>query len=244
MSSEPPPTPLALKRQPAGASTLLTALEAGWAAIRAHHPDLPPAQIVIGQGSGQRGSLLLGHLAPERWQPAAGQAGGEFVHELLIGGEGLARGAADVFTTQLHEAAHALALARRIQDTSRDGRYHNERYQTLAQELGLDVERDRDLGWSTTTLQPQTRARYQAAITALEHAITLHRRPDPAGRPGRNLTAALCACPRRIRVAPRTLAAGAITCEICRQPFTRPLTRATGAAQAVPPPAPRPQPEE
>jgi hypothetical protein len=41
--------------------------------------------------------------------------------------------------TLLHEAAHGLAHVRKIPDTSRQGRYHNRRYQVLAEELGLDV---------------------------------------------------------------------------------------------------------
>ena len=127
MSDAPRPV-LSLKRQePEGAGVLLAALEHAWRAIAEHHPDLPPAQIITGQGSGQRGGLLLGHLAPDRWEPADGRGG--LRHELLIAGEGLARGAVDVFTTELHEAAHALALAREIPDTSRDGRYHNKHYQ-------------------------------------------------------------------------------------------------------------------
>ena len=132
MSDAPRPV-LSLTRQDwGGAGILLAALEQGWRTIAEHHPDLPPAQIVTGQGSGQRGGLLLGHLAPDRWEPADGHGG--LRHELLIAGEGLARGAVDVFTTELHEAAHALALAREIADTSRDGRYHNKRYRDLAAE--------------------------------------------------------------------------------------------------------------
>ena len=102
--------------------------------------------------AGTGAGLLLGHIAPERWQPA--RHPGELVHELLIGGEGLARGAADVFTTLAHEAAHALAITRQIADTSRDGRYHNQRYKQLAHELGLHVQHDVQQGWSTTSLPP------------------------------------------------------------------------------------------
>ncbi len=212
---------LSLKRQePEGAGVLLAALERAWRAIAEHHPDLPFAQIITGQGSGQRGGLLLGHLAPDRWEPADGR--GALRHELLIAGEGLARGPVDVFTTALHEAAHALALAREIADTSRDGRYHNKRYQALAEELGLDVQRGTRTGWSETTLTAETRARYQPVIDELDRAITLHRLREPASAKRRNPPAAMCACPRRIRVAPRVLGAGEITCGICHQAFTTP----------------------
>lgn len=217
MTSEHAIAALTLKRQPASAAALVAALEDAWQQIRARHLDVPRVQIVIGHGSGRGGGLLLGQLAAERWQPAGHP--GALVHELLIGGEGLARGPVDVFTTLLHEAAHALAIARDVADTSRDGRYHNQRYRQLAHELGLHVQRDVQLGWSTTSLPPATRAHYQAAITAIADAITLHRLPEPPATVGRNLSVALCGCPRRIRVAAGVLRAGEITCGICRQPF-------------------------
>jgi hypothetical protein len=60
------------------------------------HPDLPPAALILGQGSGRRGGgLVLGHFAPERWQ-LAGAKESAYVHEVLIGGEGLQRGPDDV----------------------------------------------------------------------------------------------------------------------------------------------------
>lgn len=84
-------------------------------------------------GSGNGPSLKLGHFAAMRWhvpQPAAtdeaGQNGtaaeAQRWAEVFVGGEGLARGPADVLATLLHEAAHALAHARNIKDTSRQGR--------------------------------------------------------------------------------------------------------------------------
>ena len=60
----------------------------------------------------------------------------------MISGEGLARTPREVLGTLLHEAAHALAAARGITGTSRQGRYHNKKYARLADELGLDVAED------------------------------------------------------------------------------------------------------
>ena len=208
---------LTLKRQ----SRLVAALEAAWTEVMQRHPELPPVAIIVGQGSGHRGGgLILGHFAAERWQPAG--ADGVYVHELMIGGEGLRRGAPEVFATLLHEAAHALARVRGIQDTSRQGRYHNKRFKQLGEELGLVIERDPRIGCSLTTLPPATAERYAAAIETLDRAIALHRRNEPSaagdGRSG-NLLAAACQCPRRIRVAPRTLADGPIVCTVCAHAF-------------------------
>ena len=221
MSDAAAQTVLPLKRQ-AGTGALIAALEDAWRAIQRHHPDVPVAQVIVAQGHGHGRGLLLGHLAPERWQPAGEP--GALIHELLIAGEGLALGADDVFTTELHEAVHALAVARGIADTSRDGRYHNTAFKQLAEELGLVVTRDATLGWSATELSERTRARYAGAIAVIAGAITSNRLPEPATTNSRNLAAAVCGCeiPRRIRVAPRTLATGAITCGVCRRPFAVP----------------------
>jgi len=58
-----------------------------------------------------------------RWHDDARQ-----LPEVFVGGEGLARGPAEVLGTLLHEAAHALADVRGIKDTSRQGRWHNARF--------------------------------------------------------------------------------------------------------------------
>ncbi len=56
---------------------------------------------------------------------------------MFIAGEGLDRGARGVLGVALHEAAHAAAAVRRIQDTSRQGRYHNVRYARAGSSNGL-----------------------------------------------------------------------------------------------------------
>jgi curved DNA-binding protein CbpA len=89
------------------ASVLLAVLESCWRAIRYHHPELPPVVLIIASASG-------------RWH-----AEGIRHAEVMISGEGLRRTPAEVLATLLHEAAHALAHARDIRDTSRQGRYHN-----------------------------------------------------------------------------------------------------------------------
>lgn len=223
---------MTLKRQPeAGTAQLVAALERAWRAIAARHADLPAAALILGQGSGRRGGgLVLGHFAAERWQLAGAKDAG-YVHEVLIGGEGLQRGAHDVFATLLHEAGHAIAAVRKIDDTSRQGRYHNANYKAIAEELGLTIDRHPVIGWSLTALPPATASAYSPTIRELERAITLHRRSDaPAAGAagGTNLAPALCSCPRRIRVAPRTLAHGPIVCSICETPFLPAATDGEG----------------
>ena len=130
----------------AAASRLVAASEHTWTAIRRHHPEVPEVVIVVASGSDPRSRRLnLGHFAAARWQ-LTDQASDRA--EVLISGEGLQRGPVDVLGTLLHETAHGLAYARTISDTSRQGRYHNRRYATLAAELGLDVAHLDPIGWS------------------------------------------------------------------------------------------------
>jgi hypothetical protein len=198
------------------ASLLVGALEHAWQTIRSRHPDVPDAVVVVASGAeGKR--LNLGHFAPHRWQVAGADR-----HEVLIGGEGLQRGPLEVLGTLLHEAAHGLAQARGVQDTSRQGRYHNRRYATLAGELGLEVTSVQPIGWSATTVPEPTAAAYAAQLEELATALVLWRRQEHRIGPGarsRNLLAATCECGRRIRVAKTTLAEAPILCSVCIQPF-------------------------
>jgi hypothetical protein len=198
------------------ASLLVAALEHTWQTIRQHHPEVPEAVLVVASGAeGKR--LNLGHFAPHRWQ-----VHGADRHEVLVGGEGLQRGPVEVLGTLLHEAAHGLAQARGIQDTSRQGRYHNRRYATLAGELGLQVASIQPIGWSATTVPDTTAAAYASQLKDLATALVLWRRHEHhsgAGPRSRNLLAASCGCGRRILAAKTTLAEAPILCGVCAQPF-------------------------
>jgi hypothetical protein len=198
-------------------SLLVAALEHTWhTTIRTRHPQVPEAVLVVASGAeGKR--LSLGHFAPHRWQ-----VNGANRHEVLVGGEGLQRDPTEVLGTLLHEAAHGLAQARDLQDTSRQGRYHNRRYATLAHELGLEVTSIQPIGWSATTVPEHTADAYAGQLEDLAAALVLWRRQEHRIGPGtrsRNLLAATCGCGRRIRVAKTTLAEAPILCAACQQPF-------------------------
>ena len=119
-----------------------------------------------------------GHHAPDRWNFA-----GEQFTEIMISGEGLRRSRRDVLATLLHEAAHALAHACGIKDTSRQGRYHNKHFKNCAEEVGLTVEHDARTGWSACTITSTTELAYARQLQALTEAMTLWRHGETAGKP-------------------------------------------------------------
>ena len=167
---------------PQAGSQILKVLEDIWLEIRRRHPEIPAVVIIIASGTDGK-HTRLGYHAPGRWNVA-----GEQRAEIMISGEGLRRSAREVLGTLLHEAAHALAAERGIQDTSRQGRYHNTRFAQLAQELGIEVGKNPSLGWSLTTVPDSTARDYAAQIRALQDAMILWRqsrnphRHHPAGQ--------------------------------------------------------------
>ena len=198
-------------------SGIVRVLEDIWRAIRARHIELPAVVIIVASGT-ERKQPVWGHHAPGRWQ-----AGNEQRAEIMISGEGLRRQPRDVLGTLLHEAAHALAAARGIKDTSRQHRYHNTKYKMLAEELGITVTFDPTIGWSITTVPDATAGTYADQLTALQAAMTLWRTDEelaPTARRNSNLIAAICSCGRSIRAASSTLAEAPIVCTACGEPFT------------------------
>ena len=202
----------------AAASVVVAALERAWTAIRAYHPDVPRVVVILGAGSeSRRGLFKWGHFAAARWQVADTNR-----PEVLVSGEGLKRGARAVLATLLHEAAHGLANTRGVKDTSRQGRWHNRRFATLAGELDLRVTTDPKTGWSQTSLTDQLADRYADQLAGLEAAQQLWRHAELQLGPAttsRNLLACSCACGRKLRVSRTTLEQAPIICGACEEPF-------------------------
>ena len=200
------------------ASAVVAAMERAWTAIRDRHREVPEVIVILGAGSeARRGLFKLGHFAAARWQVADTRRA-----EVLVSGEGLRRGAVDVLGTLLHEAAHGLADAREVKDTSRQGRYHNRRYARLAAEVGLEVAHDAKTGWSQTTVPTQLAQVYAAELADLAAALILWRyaeRQLPTSTGSRNLLACRCSCGRKLRVAKATLEQAPILCGACAEPF-------------------------
>ena len=116
-------------------STAIALLEAVNASATRVVPDLPPVAFTIKASGRGKTQTTLGHFAPDRYK-----ADGAPLHEICLTGDTIRRGAESVLVTVLHEAAHALAAARGVKDTSRQNRYHNTRFVKLAEELLLTYD--------------------------------------------------------------------------------------------------------
>jgi hypothetical protein len=124
-----------------------------------------------------------------------------------------------------------------VKDTSRQGRWHNRRFATLAAELGLTVDKDAKTGWSQTRLTEQLAERYAEPLIGLDAALGLWRHAERQQGPqttSRNLLACSCACGRKLRVSRSTLAQAPILCGACEERF-EPERALTLSRQPAPP---------
>jgi hypothetical protein len=225
-------------------SAVVAACEAAWADIRQHHPELPDVVVVLGSGV-ERGRLVkLGHWWGGRWL-ADGQVRGE----VLLAGEALHLPADKVFEVLLHEAAHGLNAARGIKDTSRGGRYHNQRFAETAREVLLTVRAMPPYGLAATSLSDGAAERYATTIERLGDAIRIARQLERDVRVGaegalgaegtsgesksKSALAAECGCGRRLRMAPSVLARGPVICGACGSEFSTGAEVSTGRLSAL-----------
>lgn len=212
-------------------SIITATLGEAWRGIQRRHREVPEAIVIVGPGD--CGKLRKwGHFAPGRWKRRAGMTAEtkvEQVHEVLLAGESLERDPADTLGTLIHEAAHALAAARGIKDTSRGGRYHNGRYRKLAEELGLDVQKAGRIGWSATTMRPETIAAYEAEIEALRVAQEQTRQArrrwadETDEKPRKGRTTWACGCKgedaRAFAMSRKAMGDAPIVCSRCEEEF-------------------------
>jgi hypothetical protein len=137
--------------------------------IRDNHPEVPPVTIVLGAKGVTRGRTVHGHFAPESWV-------GESAHEIMLSGESLSRGAGATLGTLIHEAAHAVAHATGVKDTSNKGRYHNAKFKAIAEGMGISLEQAPTIGWSKTTLAEGTEKKYEAGLNRLAGVLTTYKK--------------------------------------------------------------------
>jgi hypothetical protein len=75
----------------------------------------------------------------------------KYYREINICAEYLNRPPEMVIATLLHEMCHLHNVQKGIQDTSRGGTYHNEKFKQTAERCGLEVSRDETYGYCITT---------------------------------------------------------------------------------------------
>jgi hypothetical protein len=198
-------------------SSVTSSLERAWSAIRTAQPQVSPAAMVVYlHPHGDR----RGHYWPASWRTSENGR----LDEVHVSSAVLREGGRETFHVLLHEAVHSLARATEVQDTSRQGRYHNAVFASLAEVLGLVVERDRRIGYTTTGITEACATVYRNAIADLDESIALWQAVGTRseGRPKRRSCSVKLVCPdcgRIIRASAACVDAGPIVCGPCSMSF-------------------------
>jgi hypothetical protein len=192
-------------------STLTIALEKAHAIIK-EETNAPKVTILVTRNlKGRKGHFT--HFTP--WTTKAGDAFNEMAFNLehFTTGE-------ELLSTLLHEVAHSLNFSNGIKDTSAN-QYHNEKFKSQAEELGLKTDKDRKGSTITTGVTELGLKRWKKALAILTEALALTATGEEAQKPkGRNtnLIKAECECGNIIRTSRTTLDIG-IVCKGCNEDY-------------------------
>ena len=157
-----------------------------------------------------------GHFTPfTPWQN-----GGESFNEIAFNLEHFTTGE-EILSTLLHEVAHSLNFANGIKDCSAN-QYHNAKFKTQAEALGLETHEIKGKGYATTTLTEFGAKRWSKALAILTKALELTATGEgtsakPKGR-NTNLIKAVCDCDQIIRASASVIKSG-VTCNECESEF-------------------------
>lgn len=123
---------------------------------------------------------------------------------------------AELLSTLLHEVAHSLNHANGIEDCSAN-QYHNAKFKTQAEALGLKTIEIKGKGHASTELTELGAKRWKKALGILTNAFDLTAlggaQAKPKGR-NTNLIKAMCECENVIRLSRTVLEIG-VTCNQC-----------------------------
>lgn len=202
----------------AGRQEIAAAIQAFWHEQQERVPDLPPVFVRWGNNP-RRPPAVPCHLRLGPWR-----------HELELDDVRAAQGAQKLANDLKHEAVHSLAGARGIQDTSANGRYHNDRYRELAELFELVVADDDWENyrgwWNTKPRSVNASANLQTpAGRQLQAALDAYRPGDPVpaaptGRPKRLEVRCGCSDPDlALHVTLARFNRGRIHCPACQQDF-------------------------
>jgi hypothetical protein len=192
-------------------STLTIALEKAHNIIK-EETGAPRATILVTRDlKGRKGHFT--HFQP--WH-----ANGEAFHEIAFNLEHFTT-AEELLSTLVHEVAHSLNYQNGIQDTSAN-QYHNAKFKTQAEALGLKTLEIKGKGHASTELTELGAKRWKKALNILRQALELTAIGEGTAKPkGRNtnLLKATCGCEQVIRASRGVIEAGVI-CALCQTAFS------------------------
>ncbi len=129
----------------------------------------------------------------------------------------------DLLEVVLHELAHGLAAARGWKDTSNRARYHNKRFKTCAEELGLEVRLPNGFGYARTACGREVQRRYARCVRRLARVLNDYpKRPlRLAETEVKRRVSLRCSCKpaRNLRLLREFHDQGPVICSVCHGLF-------------------------
>ena len=127
----------------------------------------------------------------------------------------------ELLSTLLHEVAHSINHMNGVSDCSAN-QYHNAKFKTQAEALGLETHEIKGKGHASTSLTELGAKRWKKALTILTNAFDLTAIGAESAKPkGRNtnLIKATCQCENVIRLSRTVLEIG-VTCNSCEEVYS------------------------
>jgi SprT-like family protein len=165
---------------------------------------------IIVQTRGRRRSVL-GWFAPQRWSKGEDAP---LLNEITICAEALDRPAHSIVATLLHEMVHLSNYRASISDVGKDGRYHNQKFKTKAEAVGLVVEKDLHVGWAVTSLSAALEKKVSRLNVNAEAFAVFRVQPQEREKQPTKMKKWECGC-TIVRCAVQLDA----TCEVCGNVF-------------------------
>ena len=104
--------------------------------------------VITIESGGKKANVLGFCSASKVWQDKEANT----YYQITICSEHLNKGIEEIAGALIHEMVHLYCAINEIKDTSRSGTYHNKKYKEVAQAHALNVEFDKKIGWSITSL--------------------------------------------------------------------------------------------
>lgn len=114
------------------------------------------------------------------WQDGTKEGG---YYEINLCAEHLNRPFEQTCSTLIHEMVHLKNLQDGVQDTSRSGLYHNQKFKSVAEETGaLIVEKGEKYGWHITKLSPDEAAAFVDDLRQRQQRFNVSSREEVNGK--------------------------------------------------------------
>ncbi len=122
--------------------------------------------------------------------------GKEERHEINISADFLDRPINHIIATLIHEMCHLYAIQNNIKDTSRANIYHNKKFKEIAENHGLTVEYSEHIGYSRTSLTPDTVkwADENISINSFKLVKKIQIADSKGGKPKQSTRKYVCPC--------------------------------------------------